>query len=555
MSRNISAKASVTITAEETAERKTEQGKLIFTKYKGHDCALLIHNDRLRAATFFHGTEYISRDGDRGKAPAAIGSIYIGKIKNVVKNINACFVEIAGGEICFLPMKNASAPYLVNRVYDGRLLEGDELLVQVEREAQKTKQASATAHISLSNDYFVISIGEPRVGYSVNIDEKTKNKINFLFTEMAIFKSGCLIQDWGNLLNVQAFRDPQTGAEYMPKLPSTGCIVRTKAAEAADAGVLLQSFFALTAQYAELLRVALHRSCFSCVKKAPSVIENILGQLAGEEEYQEIVTDNEAVFAELQKIMKKRFSWEKEFPMKKSLSEEGQRKREQGLSNEEQHFYDMFNSMEEKHSNDKKQCMEESISNIEIITATANNTERKEDVFNEDDIALKGNPWRVRFYQDSLLPLSKLYSIESKMEMALERRVWLKSGGYLIIEPTEALTVIDVNSGKYEAKKNADETYLKINLEAAEEIMLQLRLRNLSGIIIVDFINMKAEDERRALLRRLRELADHHNKVTHYKVKTTIIDMTALGLVEITRKKINKPLAEQWADCHSKIEY
>ena len=518
MSRNISAKASVTITAEETAERKTEQGKLIFTKYKGHDCALLIHNDRLRAATFFHGTEYISRDGDRGKAPAAIGSIYIGKIKNVVKNINACFVEIAGGEICFLPMKNASAPYLVNRVYDGRLLEGDELLVQVEREAQKTKQASATAHISLSNDYFVISIGEPRVGYSVNIDEKTKNKINFLFTEMAIFKSGCLIQDWGNLLNVQAFRDPQTGAEYMPKLPSTGCIVRTKAAEAADAGVLLQSFFALTAQYAELLRVALHRSCFSCVKKAPSVIENILGQLAGEEEYQEIVTDNEAVFAELQK-------------------------REQGLS------------MEESLSNEEKIFMEESISNIEIITATANNAERKEDVFNEDDIALKGNPWRVRFYQDGLLPLSKLYSIESKMEMALERRVWLKSGGYLIIEPTEALTVIDVNSGKYEAKKNADETYLKINLEAAEEIMLQLRLRNLSGIIIVDFINMKAEDERRALLRRLRELADHHNKVTHYKVKTTIIDMTALGLVEITRKKINKPLAEQWADCHSKIEY
>jgi len=537
VSRNISAKASVTITAEETAERKTEQGKLIFTKYKGHDCALLIHNDRLRAATFFHGTEYISRDGDRGKTPAAIGSIYIGKIKNVVKNINACFVEIAGGEICFLPMKNASAPYLVNRVYDGRLLEGDELLVQVEREAQKTKQASATAHISLSNDYFVISIGEPRVEYSVNLDVKTKNKINFLFTEMAIFKSGCLIQDWGNLLNVQAFHDPQTGAEYMPKLPSTGCIIRTKAAEAADAGVLLQSFFALTAQYAELLRVALHRSSFSCVKKAPSVIENILGQLAGEEEYQEIVTDNEAVFAELQKIMKKRFTWKKEFPMKKSLSEEGQCKREQGLSNEE------------------KISMEESISNMEIITATANNAERKEDVFNEDDIALKENPWRVRFYQDSLLPLSKLYSIESKMEMALERRVWLKSGGYLIIEPTEALTVIDVNSGKYEAKKNADETYLKINLEAAEEIMLQLRLRNLSGIIIVDFINMKAEDERRALLRRLRELADHHNKVTHYKVKTTIIDMTALGLVEITRKKINKPLAEQWADCHSKIKY
>lgn len=483
MSRDIGAKESVTITAKEAAVRETAQGKLIFTKYKGHDCALLLQNDRLKAASFYHAA---AQAADSGKSPAAVGAIYIGKIKNVVKNIDACFVEIAGGEVCFLPMKNASAPYLINRACDGRLLEGDELLVQVEREAQKTKQASVTAHISLVNDLFVISMGDPTVRYSANIDNETRKKIDFLFTEKAIFSQGRLIQDIGCMLS-------ESGMDYSRlTLPPTGCIIRTKAAESTDSGVLLQSFFALTAQYASLLNTALHRSCFSCIKEAPSAIENVMEQLAGKNEYSEIVTDDEILYKELQRMMGQSSSAQRNTPPYQGTL----------------------------------QC--------------------------EDNLPDQDRPVGIRLYRDSLLPLSKLYAVESRMDMALGRRIWLKSGGYLIIEPTEALTVIDVNSGKYEAKKGAGDTYLKINLEAAEEIVLQLRLRNLSGIIIVDFINMRAEDERRSLLKRLRELADQDNEALHHKVKTTIVDMTPLGLVEITRKKVNKPLAEQWADCIKK---
>ena len=83
---------------------------------------------------------------------------------------------------------------------------------------------------------------------------------------------------------------------------------------------------------------------------------------------------------------------------------------------------------------------------------------------------------------------------------ALDKRVWLKSGGYLVIEPTEAMVVIDVNTGKYEGKKKLEETVLKINLEAAAEIARQLRLRNLSGIIMVDFIDMNQEAHKEALM-------------------------------------------------------
>ena len=135
----------------------------------------------------------------------------------------------------------------------------------------------------------------------------------------------------------------------------------------------------------------------------------------------------------------------------------------------------------------------------------------------------------------------KLYALETKLKTATERRVWLKSGGYLIIEPTEALTVIDVNSGKFEAskKKETEEMIWQVNREAAIEVALQLRLRNLSGIIVVDFINMKRTEDQKALLELLT------NEVKLDAVLTNIVDITPLGLVEITRKKNYKTLTEQ----------
>ena len=145
---------------------------------------------------------------------------------------------------------------------------------------------------------------------------------------------------------------------------------------------------------------------------------------------------------------------------------------------------------------------------------------------------------KLQLYEDPTLPLLKLYSLEAAMESALSRRVWLKSGGYLVIEPTEALTVIDVNTGKYAGKKNMEEAVLKINLEAAVETARQLCLRNLSGIIIVDFIDMAPEEHKKLLLDTLEA------ELKKDPVKTVLVEMTKLGLVEITRKKVRKPLHE-----------
>ena len=115
----------------------------------------------------------------------------------------------------------------------------------------------------------------------------------------------------------------------------------------------------------------------------------------------------------------------------------------------------------------------------------------------------------------------------------------MKSGAYLVIQPTEAMTVIDVNTGKCTAKKDQQETFLKINKEAAAEIARQLRIRNISGIIVVDFINLEQENDRRELMQYLEDFLNRD------PVKTTLVDMTRLGLVEITRKKVKKSLSEQ----------
>lgn len=137
---------------------------------------------------------------------------------------------------------------------------------------------------------------------------------------------------------------------------------------------------------------------------------------------------------------------------------------------------------------------------------------------------------RVQLYEGRE-PLFQKYAIEQEIERVGARQVELPSGGFLVIDKTEALTVIDVNTGKYVGKTNLGDTVYQANLEAAAEILKQLRLRDIGGIIVVDFIDMETDAQKAALLTVLRDGAKHD------RAKTNVIDITALGLVEITRKK------------------
>lgn len=447
-----------------TQRKDREWGRVLITAVSSELLmALLLKQDRLTAVQTFSGGQ-----------KSHIGAIYLGKVKKLVKNLNACFVEIADREQCFLSLDALKdPPFLTNRVYDGRLLEGDELLVQVEHDAIKTKQAVVTTRISLQGEYFVLSTGEKRAGISKKLGEQQRKELRRLLTDWQVTdQNGVPVQQEG--------------------LPPFGLVVRTQAGqllrqawdedrkenreenqgdnqeenrrqtpETETAELLHREYDVLYRRFSALFLQGRYRTCFTCLQEAGSTLEETLRSFpAGE--YQEVVTDLPGIYEELQQLQ-----GQKAFLTGKEL----------------------------------------------------------------------------RLYQDESFSLHQLYGLSAKLEEALGKTVWLKSGANLVIEQTESLTAIDVNTGKSIAglgRKSAAETIRRVNLEAAREVVRQLRLRNLSGIIIVDFINLASTDQEEELLTYLRELAKED------PVTVRVVDMTPLGLVEITRKKVSPSLAEQF---------
>lgn len=412
--------------------RSTGDGKLIITEWEKRQLGFLIRNNRLLQVLVPE------------ERSSQVGAVYLGKVKQVVHNIDACFVEISDKELVFLPFSQCKTPFLTNRLYDGRILEGDEILIQIEKDAVKTKQASATTKITLAGRYTVFSTGSVHAGISGKVSSAEKESLRNIMLQEGMTDAK------GNWIPSDT-RDASATASSGLMPPSYGVVIRTEATELTREA-LLKELIDREQQFLAIFRKAIHCTCFTCLSAVKSPWEAVLEQIPAQE-YSEVVTDHP--------------DW------------------------------------------------------LEKYAA----------YFSERNIA-------TRLYQDDSYPLKKLYSIDTRLKEALERRIWLKSGAYLVFDTTEALNVFDVNSGKYEAHKASEEAAFRINMEAAEEIALQLRLRNLSGIILVDFISMKDDAKQNALLEYMRRL------ISRDHVHTSAIDITPLGLMEITRRKINKPLAE-----------
>ncbi len=150
---------------------------------------------------------------------------------------------------------------------------------------------------------------------------------------------------------------------------------------------------------------------------------------------------------------------------------------------------------------------------------------------------------RVSLYDNTTdpLPMFERYHVSEQLAKALDRKVWLPSGGSLIVESTEALTVIDVNTGKNVGSSSLEETVLDNNLEAADEIAHQLRLRDIGGIIVIDFVDMEIKANRDQVVRRLKDA------LARDKTRTQVFPISELGLVEMTRKRIGEGLLESVA--------
>lgn len=172
----------------------------------------------------------------------------------------------------------------------------------------------------------------------------------------------------------------------------------------------------------------------------------------------------------------------------------------------------------------------------EVDKLTIDSRQEYEKVLELLDISAPELKPRVSYHAAHDRPIFDVYGIEPEIEKALKRRVWLKSGGYIVIDRTEALTSIDVNTGKYVGTTNLADTVFRTNLEAAREIARQIRLRDIGGIIVVDFIDMEVPEHRQQVLKALEEA------VKSDRTKTNVLGLTQLGLVEMTRKKVRQSL-------------
>lgn len=387
----------------------------------------MIKQKEYLVTALFEGNRLAEINCDNMEQSAKLGNVYVGKIKRITPNINAAFVEIAPGEMTYLPLENVKDPMMVKQLRPGKLTENDELVVQIIKEGVKTKSPTVTTNITFQGNTVVITTENKKLGISQKMEKEKRKHFYELFSSK--------------------------------KEDGFGVIIRTIAGNYADKQIL-EEFESIYQKFIHVNDNYQHRTCYSCLYRAPfPYISAVREKLS--KNIEKIITDDSAIYTEL-------------------LAEfDG----ETGLTKEQ-----------------------------------------------------------IVYYEDSLLSLSALYGLKAKLMEALQERVWLKSGAYLVIQPTEALTVIDVNSGKC-AKGTRKDYYLKINLEAAGEIARQLRLRNISGICIVDFINMDTREAKEILVHTFK------NALAEDTIPTDFVDFTKLGLVEITRKKVKKPLWEQLSIC------
>ena len=354
-----------------------------------------------------------------------LNNIYVARVDNIVSNINAAFVKISATQVCYLPLDDCMSPLYVKKQSKKNTLSiGDEIVVQVVKDAIKTKDPVVSCKLTLSGKYCVLTTENLSLGVSKKITGDNHQKMSEL-----------LMSNIKEKANEHGF----------------GMIIRTNALETNEEE-LIHDLNSTVERYISLKRKSSHQCAFAILEKSDAPYIQKL-KTADLNNLDCIYTDAEDIYTEIEGIL----------PYLK----------EKGL---------------------------------------------------------------LKLYKDDKVSLGTLYNFRGSVDRLIEKRVWLKSGANIIIEQLETMTVIDINSGKNISKN--EKAILEINKEAAIEIAKQLRLRNISGMIIIDFINMKSKEYIDELIGILKQ------EIKRDFVTCTFIDVTKLGLVELTRKKTYKSLKE-----------
>ncbi len=365
------------------------------------------------------------------------GSIVIGRVDHVVTNISAAFVRITPEITGYLPLSELSnAVFTRKQSKTAPISEGDELLVQIEKDAVKTKAPVLTTKLTLTGRYAILTRGNTTLGVSKKIEALKRQELTGLLT-------GAVTDN----------------IDY-----NYGIVLRTNASKVADEAIV-SDLTELTDTYRGMLDTCTHLSAYT---RLYTPIPDYLRRLQTLRDFDRAVVTGAS----------------------------------SGTDSVE--YDDIYT--------DIPQVYEQIRAFLPYIAAS-----------------------RLVLYNDPDLSLGTLYNVPGNIEKLLSNKIWLKSGANIILEQLETLTFIDVNSAKNMKK---DKKALAVNKEAAVEAARQLRLRNISGMILIDFINMDDKEQESTLIACLKE------ELKKDVVPCQFIDITRLGLVELTRKKINKSLKE-----------
>jgi ribonuclease E len=368
---------------------------------------------------------YVARESSGSVA----GNIYLGKTRNVLPGMEAAFLDFGETKNGVLYASDVS----VDGVSNGRarkrieqvLQEGDEVLVQVTKDAMGAKGARLTGMPSLPGRYLVLVPESDSVGISRRLPDEDRTRLREIINKVRPNGFGVIVR--------------------------TAALHASSEELAADISRLVKQWEAITVE-------AKQGGAPRLVHEEPELLIKVI---------------REHFTADFRKLL-----------------------------------------IDSRQAHDKV---------IKYLSATA------------PDLVSK-----VQLYEDST-PLFERYHVDDQLKKALDRRVFLPSGGHLVIDRTEALTVIDVNTGKFVGSSTLEETVKQNNLEAAEEIGRQLRLRDIGGIIVIDFIDMESTANQQAVLRRLKET------LALDKTRTQVFEVSSLGLVEMTRKNVSAGLLEQFS--------
>ncbi len=349
------------------------------------------------------------------------GNIYLGKVENILKGMQAAFINVGEGKNTFIHLKDILPKIDITKEekidisnYDikDKLKAGQPILVQVKRDSTSQKGPRVSTHISLVGRYIVLMPETEIITISQKIEDKKEQE-----------------------------RLKKEVKSLLPK--NFGVIIRTSAYKK-DSEKIQKDIKQLLKRWENILKKSKSEKYPICLEKSNGITRKIITDLI-DSEISRIIVNNKTYFEEVKKIL------------------------------------------EEFENTSIKVCME------------------------SGDILEK-------------------YDIQKQIEKSENRKVWLKCGGFITIDKTEALIAIDVNSGKYIGKDNLEQTVLTVNKEASVEIAKQLRLRDMGGIIIIDYIDMEKEESKQEVIKELQE------NLKKDRSKTQILEFTKLNLLEMTRK-------------------